>query len=442
MEQSERSKLRNVLREKNGLRLGEILIAEGLATQAQIDEALECQRLHGGRLEAHLLRLGYVNEGGLVRALCRQQGAPGVTLSGLDISPDVLDIVPAGFAYRKLVLPFEHHPESNIVKIGCENPQDEHLYEELDALVGDKSIRLHIAVSSALKSAIIHAYRQALVKQDDETEYEDLQEDDRYRPPIAAAEYRVLILNEGGTEIPELERQLQVLNFGVGAAVSVDDFADRYRRTLPEAVIIVTDGGCSSIIELMDSIQARQIPTEEIPVWVLANNISHDEQLLLLRLGIDDVMPYTEGFDLLVLKLGRVRAVYVAQKQQRLHVIQGLGTHGSLEHINVIDLLQAMGPSEKTARISISANAKQLTIFLDRGRIMYAECDGVTGADAVYKGIPWSRGIWSVDPISQDSLPAANIVVGNDAILLEGCRRMDEGSAVRSNEIIDLEEQF
>ena len=420
------------------MRLGEILIAEGLATQAQIDEALECQRLHGGRLEAHLLRLGYVDESGLVRALCRQQGAPGVTLSGLEIPSAILDLVPAGFAYRKLVLPFEHHPESNIVKIGCENPQDEHLYEELDSLVGDKSVRLHIAVSSALKSSIIHAYRQALVRKDDDTTYEDIPDDDRYRPPIAAAEYRVLILNEGGAEIPELERQLRVLNFGVGAAASVDDFADRYRRTLPEAVIMVTEGDCSTIIELMDRVQARQIPIEEIPVYVLANDIAYDELILLLRLGIDDVMPFVEGFDLLVLKLGRVRAVYVAQKQQRLHVIQGLGTHGSLEHINVIDLLQAMGPSEKTARISISANAKQLTIFLDRGHIMYAECDGVIGVDAVYKGIPWSRGIWSVDPIPQDSLPSPNINVGNDAILLEGCRRMDEGSAVRTTEIIDL----
>ncbi|MDH4158052.1 MAG: DUF4388 domain-containing protein, partial [candidate division Zixibacteria bacterium] len=123
-----------------------------------------------------------------------------------------------------------------------------------------------------------------------------------------------------------------------------------------------------------------------------------------------------------------------AAARQRRSVIEDLGTHGSLEDMNVIDLLQALGPSEKTARISISASGKQLTIFLNRGNIIYAECDGISGADAIYQGIPWKRGIWSIDPVSPNCLPEPNNYRSNDSILLQGCCLLDEQSQISAEQ--------
>jgi hypothetical protein len=115
--------------------------------------------------------------------------------------------------------------------------------------------------------------------------------------------------------------------------------------------------------------------------------------------------------------------------------MKSLGTHGTLEDMNLIDLLQALGPSFKTARISVTAEGKQLTVFLDKGKMIHAECDGIVGPDAIYEAIPWTRGIWSVDPIEPAELPEPNTFSSNESILLEGCRRMDDKNHSDENDV-------
>ena len=96
--------------------------------------------------------------------------------------------------------------------------------------------------------------------------------------------------------------------------------------------------------------------------------------------------------------------------------------------MNVIDLLQAMGHSEKTVRISITGQGKQTTIVLNEGLLYWAECDDLTGPEAIYASLAWKDGIWCVDPILPGDLPTEpNVRESIDAILIEGCRRLDEG---------------
>ena len=48
------------------------------------------------------------------------------------------------------------------------------------------------------------------------------------------------------------------------------------------------------------------------------------------------------------------------------------------------------------------------------------------GAEAVYCALAWKRGVWSLEPITPEDLPEPNVDQPNEAILLEGCRRLDE----------------
>jgi len=49
--------------------LGEVLIAEGLLTPEQLEQALANQKRHGGRIGGILKGLGFVSEEGIIRAL-------------------------------------------------------------------------------------------------------------------------------------------------------------------------------------------------------------------------------------------------------------------------------------------------------------------------------------------------------------------------------------
>jgi hypothetical protein len=57
-------------------RLGELLIEEKLVTPAQLEEALETQVVHGGRVGTNLVELGFLKEIDLARVLGRQHSLP------------------------------------------------------------------------------------------------------------------------------------------------------------------------------------------------------------------------------------------------------------------------------------------------------------------------------------------------------------------------------
>jgi len=105
-----------------------------------------------------------------------------------------------------------------------------------------------------------------------------------------------------------------------------------------------------------------------------------------------------------------------------------LGTHGSLEDMNLIDLLEVWRSNKRPVMISVTAHGSQLTVYVDRGRILYAECDDRTGADAILKGIAWRRGAWSIDTVETADLPAPNVDQDIDAVLLDACVRLDKAS--------------
>jgi len=85
-------------------RLGELLIAEKLVTPAQVEEALETQVVHGGRLGTNLVELGFLQEQDLARVLGRQHNLP--YASGEMVpDPQALELVDRQFYDDQDVIP-------------------------------------------------------------------------------------------------------------------------------------------------------------------------------------------------------------------------------------------------------------------------------------------------------------------------------------------------
>src|SRR5688500_5627044 len=86
-------------------KLGETLLKDNLITPQQLKEALDFQRLNGGRLASTLVRLGMLSDEEATAVLSRQYGVPSVNLDLFEVDQAAVALVPQETAERYSVLP-------------------------------------------------------------------------------------------------------------------------------------------------------------------------------------------------------------------------------------------------------------------------------------------------------------------------------------------------
>ena len=89
------------------LRIGELLLREGLVTQEQLNKALYEQKHNGTRVGYNLVKLGYVKETDLTRMLARQHKMPAVDLTKFQVDPRIAKLIPPELALKHSVLPLK-----------------------------------------------------------------------------------------------------------------------------------------------------------------------------------------------------------------------------------------------------------------------------------------------------------------------------------------------
>jgi type IV pilus assembly protein PilB len=109
--------------------IGDLLLAEGRITREQLDRALADHREHGTRLGATLVRLGFISEHDLARAVARQHGMPAVDLSTFEADPKLVQLVPAELARTHLVLPLKR--DGRTLTVAMVDPSNLGVIEDL-----------------------------------------------------------------------------------------------------------------------------------------------------------------------------------------------------------------------------------------------------------------------------------------------------------------------
>src|SRR6266545_4804154 len=87
------------------VRIGELLLKEKRISPEQLQEALNYQRQHGGKLGFNLIRLGYVKDEEITALLSKQYGVPSISLGQFEIDPAVIKLVPADTAQKYQIVP-------------------------------------------------------------------------------------------------------------------------------------------------------------------------------------------------------------------------------------------------------------------------------------------------------------------------------------------------
>jgi len=117
------------------LKLGELLINEGLLTHEQLEEALKCQVIFGIKLGSSLIELGFIDESKLVKLLSKKLGVPAVTRKELmEIPHSIYSLLPTTVAEQYRVLPFKL--ENRRLSVAMSDPTDFKAIDELSFVTG------------------------------------------------------------------------------------------------------------------------------------------------------------------------------------------------------------------------------------------------------------------------------------------------------------------
>jgi len=142
------------------LKLGEILIKQGLITENQLQKAIDVQKRDKGRIGEILIRLGIISEENMTMALGNQMGIPFYSSDNSELlkpKPDQsLDkLIPGDFAQKNIVIPL--NKTMNSLTCAVNDPLDLILVDNLKR-VTSLEINLVLATRSAIKKAITEFY--------------------------------------------------------------------------------------------------------------------------------------------------------------------------------------------------------------------------------------------------------------------------------------------
>ena len=135
--------------------LGDLLVRENLISRQQLRQALEYQRVHGGRLGYCLIQLGWVTGEDISAILCRQFGLPSINLPVFRVNPSVVRLIPPETARKYQVLPLSR--VGSTLTVATIDPTDVLAMDDLQFMTGF-TIEPVVAAESAIRGAIRKHY--------------------------------------------------------------------------------------------------------------------------------------------------------------------------------------------------------------------------------------------------------------------------------------------
>ncbi len=142
------------------LRLGELLINSGVLTKQQLEEALTLQKEQNLRLGTILLHNGFVSESHLIQALSHHLSIPWVSLKLIDISDNILKLVPVNVTEEFFLIPIYIRTEKTgerALYVAMNDPTDSDALRFVQATSG-MNVKPMLAAPSDIAAAIRYYY--------------------------------------------------------------------------------------------------------------------------------------------------------------------------------------------------------------------------------------------------------------------------------------------
>jgi len=110
------------LKSRDSRRLGEVVVEDGYITKEQLAQALDMSKTTGQKLGMVLVRKGFLNEDALMEILAARMEIPSAKLADFDFSPEILKILPEEVCQQLRLIPMEKI--GNKLNIAMIDPSD------------------------------------------------------------------------------------------------------------------------------------------------------------------------------------------------------------------------------------------------------------------------------------------------------------------------------
>src|SRR5687768_16696989 len=148
-------------------RIGDLLVREGLITSQQLTSALQDARQNNTRIGYSLIKLGFIPEADLTRALARQYRVPAIDLERVNVDAKIIKLVTGDLAHKHVVLPLRR--VGRTLTLAMANPID---VAAIDALKFSTRMEIEPVVVGeyTLKNHLLKYYPEDQLKKAKEKE--------------------------------------------------------------------------------------------------------------------------------------------------------------------------------------------------------------------------------------------------------------------------------
>ncbi|NLS14599.1 Flp pilus assembly complex ATPase component TadA [Vibrio sp. SM6] len=139
-------------------RLGDLLIEEGIITQAQLEHALGAQRTSGRKLGDTLIDLGFLSEQQMLSFLAQQLNLPLIDLNRMQVDAEAVQLLPEVHARRLRAMVIRR--DDDTLRVAMSDPADLFAQEALVGVLGQYQLELVIAPERQLVDGFDRYYRR------------------------------------------------------------------------------------------------------------------------------------------------------------------------------------------------------------------------------------------------------------------------------------------
>jgi len=182
------------------MKIGELLVKEGVITEKQLQKALEQQKGSNEHLGTILVRMGYVSESVLTNMLGKQLGVASVDLTNFEIDEDILREIPEEIARKYNVIPL--HRMGHTITVAMVDPTNVMAIDDIKFHTG-YNIEPVVSAEASIKKAINRYYGSL------EEEEEDIDEMSASFADVDLTEFEV-VDEEDEQEVDQQELMSQV----------------------------------------------------------------------------------------------------------------------------------------------------------------------------------------------------------------------------------------
>ena len=169
--------------------------------------------------------------------------------------------------------------------------------------------------------------------------------------------------------------------------------------------------------------------TQDIPIIFMTARALVEDKVRGLELGAEDYLVKPIRREEL---LARVRNVLRRLEARRATQPEEVSLmRGRLETMSLPNIIQMLEADRRTGTLRLRSEGRRAEVMFNEGRIAYAMEGPRQGEAAVYGLLGWRQGEFALEPSSGLGPAAAQVEGPNQALIIEGARRLDEVPALR-----------